>query len=140
MSNYMMTFSDESELIEVVVVKAPEKYVKRFIYGDTAPGVELVTFPNIYINRLSDEIKTTEDLAKLVANVVYDEYGDMTLAEMTATLIQNTPDMFLEKMKELSSKYDAFTTAIGNGDEVYDKMDKMIQKFYEDVNLVKDEE
>lgn len=141
MNNYMITFSDESEAIEVVVVKVPEKYTNRYIYGDTAPDVELVTFPNIYINRLPDNITSTEELAKYTASIIYDEYGDMTLNEMAATLTSNTPDDFLEKIKGLSAKYDMYITNINNGDEdMYEKLDKMIQDFYSEVNLVKDED
>ena len=139
MSQFMLSFSDESEVIELVLIKAPEKYLNRFIYGDEADGVTLVTYPNIYINNLSDDITDMDTLCDYVANITYD--GDdinMTQKELAVTLKENSPDNFLTEIKELNTQYSSYMKDIYEGKDKYQEMDDYIQSWYSKNNLVRD--
>lgn len=140
-TNYALSFADESDAIEVVLIIVPENLRNKFIYNDDAEGVELVTYPNIYFKTLSPEIKTMPQLAKLVAEAVSDNGYIVNAEDMTASIIANTPNDYLLQMRELSEGYESLVTKIAtsdmdNNDPLYEELNTFISNFYKKIDLV----
>ena len=139
MKNFMLSFIDESEAIEIVLIEVPKELSQRYIYGDTAKDVYIATFPNVYIKNLPEDVVNTSSLISLTAKEVLADNSliKLSLEELVENITTNTPVDFFEKMQKLSKGYEALMSNLT--DESYERLDTFINDFYEEVNLVKDD-